>query len=519
MGGDIPKVLHEVAGMPMLVRVLETARALRPRQIYVVVAPDQTEAIAAVVGPDARLVVQDQPEGTGRALKAALDAMLPDATPDLANHQSQDADADAELMVMCGDTPLLRATALASMRALFQDGNAAHQRPALVVLTAQFADSHGYGCIVRDESGTKIKRIDELSSASPTEPAVLPPSGAPYPRMAAMPREINAGVYLAKRSCFSRWVSRLTPDAATGEYYLTDIVTHADVESCADADAESCATAVLPLQLIDPLEALGVNTRAQLARTEIAQQHRLAAQLLEAGVTLADPERLTVRGDVRFGQNCFVDVGAVLIGPLRLGNDVRIGAYSVISRSQIGDRVDIQPHTHIHQSRIGCDVQIGPFAHIRDHSVLQSGVTIGNFVETKAADLGEGSTAKHLAYLGNVKMGGDVNVAAGTITCNYDGFNKNTTAIGNGVFIGSNTTLVAPVRIDDGAYIAAGSVITKDVGQGEMAITRTEQKHRPPAVLARLRRQLSRRPPTTDPADATAPADPAPHTDATRHPR
>lgn len=453
MGGSIPKVLHEIAGSPMLTYVLRAARQLAPRQIYIVVAPAQADAIGAVAGDDCMLVIQTKPQGTGHALSAALATMAQQPV-------------DTELMVLCGDTPLLHANDLALMRTMLHDPSAAPNRPpALVVLTAEVEDPNGYGRIIRDSCGQLIAQIVE----GPAEDGASP--------------EINAGAYLATTSCFRRWLTKVQPNAHSQESYLTDIVKYASAE----------AVQVRPMKLSDPLRALGVNTKSHLALAEAEQQKYLSNRLLEAGVTLAAPDRLTIRGDVRFGQDCFVDVGAVLTGPLSFGDGVHIGAYSVISHSQIADHVEIQPFTHIDQSQIGQGACIGPFARLRDNTILQQNVTLGNFVETKDANLGSGTTAKHLAYLGNLETGQNINIGAGAITCNYDGTKKNTTTIGAHSFIGSNATLVAPLTIGDDAYITAGSVVTRNVAASEMASARSSQENRSQKVTARLRQRLANR--------------------------
>lgn len=461
MGSSTPKVLHEIAGVPMLTHVLRTARQLAPRQIYLVVSPDHVAAIGAVAGDDCELVIQNQPQGTGHALSVALAAMTKQSSG------ADPIDEGVELMVMCGDTPLLQAPDLALMRTLLKEGSTEpEQQAALVVLTAELVDPNGYGRIIRDTTGRLIEQIIE------------------EPEDNVGSQEINAGAYVSTTTHFARWLEKIRPNAHSQERHLTDIVKHASAEP---------AHSVLPMKLSQPMRALGVNTKSHLAIAEALFQKNLINRLLCDGVTLADPHRLTIRGDVCFGQDCFVDVGAVLTGPLSFGDGVHVGAYSVISRSQIADNVHIQPFTHIDQSTIGKGASIGPFARIRDHSVLQQSVTIGNFVETKDAHLGVGTTAKHLAYLGNVEAGQDINVGAGTITCNYDGTNKNTTTIGDRAFIGSNVTLVAPLTVGDDAYIAAGTVVTHDVADSEMAIARSRQENCPPKVAARLRRRFTRR--------------------------
>lgn len=446
-----PKVMHEIAGKSMLSRVIDVAQQCRPGRIHVVVAPDQAPVLAPLMPDNCVLVVQDKPLGTASALATAINTIA----------------GNPDLLVLCGDMPLLRATSLREMHASATAG------ADLVVLTATVADPKGYGRVIRDQAGN-ILRIVEDRDAQPEEAAIS---------------NINTGVYLASKTNFQRWLEKILPNNATGnELYLTDVV------ALAVADGRKVAAPTLA----DQTEALGVNNKVDLACAETEEQRRQARRLLDAGVTIMAPDRLTVRGDigaateeaVSFGTDCQIDVGAVLTGPLHCGDRVRIGAYSVLSNCRIEDDVTIEPFCHLTDCVIGRGAVVGPLARLREDTSLGEDVQVGNFVEISRSAVGDKTKIKHLTYLGDATFGSGCNVGAGTVTCNYDGMKKRPAKVGDGVFIGSNVALVAPIELEDEAYVAAGSTLTKNVGSKELAVGRTRQRN-----LNRWRPLSKRQPP------------------------
>jgi bifunctional UDP-N-acetylglucosamine pyrophosphorylase/glucosamine-1-phosphate N-acetyltransferase len=376
--------------------------------------------------PGLAWALQAEQKGTGHAVQQAIGAV-----PD-----------DHLVLVLYGDVPLVTPATLERLLAPARRG-------ALSVLTAEFADPTGYGRIVRDGEGA-VARIVEHKDASAAERAL---------------REVNTGLMAAPARDLKRWLALLRNDNAQGEYYLTDCVGSAVAEG---REVQGVAAA-------SEAEVHGVNDRAQLARAEAIVRARLAEQLLEAGVTLADPLRFDLRGTLDCGQDVAIDVGCVFEGRVVLGDRVRIGPYCVLRDVEVGADTRIDSHSSIDGARIGRDCRVGPYARIRPESVLGDAAHVGNFVELKKSELGAGAKANHLAYVGDATVGKDVNVGAGTITCNYDGANKHRTVIGDGAFIGSNSSLVAPVTIGAGATIGAGSVITKDAPAGELTVARGKQ--------------------------------------------
>ena len=432
MRSRLPKVLHELAGQPMLAHVLDTASALAPQAVHVVVGHGAEQVIAALAGQgDAaavRWVHQPEQRGTGDAAARALPG----------------AAASAVALVLYGDVPLITADTL---RACVDRAVAGE----LCIVTAHFDDPAQLGRIVRDEAG-RVVRIVEHGDASPAERAI---------------REINSGIMACEAGRLADLLSRVRPDNAQGELYLTDVV------ALAVADRMPVSGVVSA----DPDEVRGVNDRAQLAELERVHQRRWAQRLMAAGVSVADPARLDVRGRVTAGMDCFLDVNVVLEGEVVLGDGVRVGPGSVIRDAVLGDGVTVHAHTVIDGAEVGPGCDVGPFARLRPGTRLGANARIGNFVETKKTVLGAGSKANHLAYLGDATLGDDCNVGAGTITCNYDGIDKHPTTVGDRVFIGTNSTLVAPVTIESDAFVAAGSTVTSRVGAGDLAVGRSRQRN------------------------------------------
>jgi bifunctional UDP-N-acetylglucosamine pyrophosphorylase/glucosamine-1-phosphate N-acetyltransferase len=425
MRSALPKVLHPLGGRPMLAHVIGAARSLSPANIIVVYGHGGDRVRDAIQDPDIRWALQERQLGTGHAVAQALPE-IPD---------------DHRVLVLYGDVPLIRPDTL---RRLVDDA-----ADALALLTVELADPGGYGRIVR--SGGTVRRIVEQKDASADELAI---------------RECNTGLMAAPARKLRQWLGQLRNDNAQGEYYLTDTV----------AVAGEQGIPVRATVVADPDEVAGVNDRAQLATLERALQQRLAGDVMKRGLALADPARFDLRGELTFGQDCAIDVNVVLSGQVVLGDRVRIGPNCVIRDSEIGDDAVIEPNTVIEEARIGPRCNVGPFARIRPGAELHSKARVGNFVEVKKAVLREGAKVNHLSYIGDADVGRDVNVGAGTITCNYDGANKHRTVIGDRAFIGSGTNLVAPVTVGEGATIGAGSTIARDAPAEQLTLTRPPQK-------------------------------------------
>ncbi|MCC5872518.1 MAG: bifunctional UDP-N-acetylglucosamine diphosphorylase/glucosamine-1-phosphate N-acetyltransferase GlmU [Gammaproteobacteria bacterium] len=428
MHSSVPKVLHPLAGVPMLQRVVRTACELS-EDIIVVTSPDAEAVRSELATAGVRFAVQERQRGTGDALAAAL--------PEIP------ADID-QVLVLCGDVPLLAAATLQRLRAVTAAGGVS-------LVTARFPDPKGLGRILRDGEGC-ISGIVEERDATPAERRI---------------DEINTGIYLLPRARLDAWLGRLDAGNAQGEYYLTDIIRFA-VES---------GLAVASITCDDLTEVTGVNDRAGLVRLEREFSRRVAEQLLAAGVTVMDPARVDVRGELHVGQDTVIDVNCVFTGKVVIGRNVQVGAHCVIEDASIDDGAIIAPFTHIQGAHVGSEARVGPFARLREGTDLGERCRIGNFVETKNTQLGADSKANHLAYLGDAILGEGCNVGAGTITCNYDGVDKHPTILGDGVFVGSNSTLVAPVRVADRAYVAAGSTITSPVPADGLGVGRARQRN------------------------------------------
>ena len=424
MYSEKPKVLHALAGKPLIQHVLDCASELKPLQICVVYGHGGEAVPNAMQQYAARFVIQEPLLGTGHALQQAM--------PHL--------DDDSLTMVLYGDVPLIQYSTLHQMA---QAGN------GLVLLTVHLANPAGYGRIVRDAQGDVLSIIEE-KDATPEQREI---------------QEVNTGILLAPTKSLRAWLAKLQNNNSQREYYLTDIVSMAVQQGIA----------VHTVQPAHDWEIHGINSKSQLAVLERTWQLVTASRLLVQGVTLADPARIDVRGKLSCGRDVEIDIGCVFAGDVTLGDNVRVGAYSVISNASIGTGTEIAPYSHIDSSEVGADCHIGPYAHLRPGTRLHDGVHIGNFVEVKNSEIAAHSKANHLSYIGDSTVGSRVNVGAGTITCNYDGANKHRTIIEDDVFIGSNTQLVAPVTVGKGATIGAGSTITRDTPAGGLTLSRSKQ--------------------------------------------
>ncbi|AXK72716.1 UDP-N-acetylglucosamine diphosphorylase/glucosamine-1-phosphate N-acetyltransferase [Lysobacter sp. TY2-98] len=420
-----PKVLQPVAGVPMLQHVIETARVLMPAGIHVVYGHRGEQVRGAFDDyVDLDWVEQTERLGTGHAVLQAMPQI----------------EQDARVLVLYGDVPLIRTHTL--QRLLEGEGR-------IAMLAAELENPNGYGRVIRDAAG-KVARIVEQKDATDDEREIT---------------TINTGILVADAEPLRRWLGHLGNDNAQGEYYLTDVF-------AAAADEFSPAELVL---VEDPIEVEGANDRWQLAQLERALQRRCANALCVAGATLADPNRFDQRGTVRVGMDVSIDVDVILEGDVELADGVHIGPFCRLKNVKLGPGTEVRAHCDLEGVVVEGAAQIGPFARLRPGTVLADGVHIGNFVETKATTMGVSSKANHLAYIGDSVVGSRVNIGAGTITCNYDGANKHRTTIGDEAFIGSNSSLVAPVTIGAGATIGAGSVITKDAPAGELTVGRARQ--------------------------------------------
>ncbi|QOC22939.1 bifunctional UDP-N-acetylglucosamine diphosphorylase/glucosamine-1-phosphate N-acetyltransferase GlmU [Wenzhouxiangella sp. AB-CW3] len=424
MNSDRPKVLQHVGGRPMLSHLVDTAEALEPRAIHVVVGAGADQVRQALANRPIRWSVQAQRLGTGHAAMQALPAV----------------DPGSRVLVLPGDMPLVRPATLAGLL----------QNDADVAVLSFMADNPtGYGRILRD--GDAVWGIREEKDASDEERTI---------------REVNSAVLVAGAGDLAGWLDRVGADNAQGEYYLTDCV------GLAAADGRRVEAVVAG----DASELMGANDRLQMAALEAVFQRRARRALLEQGAALADPDTVQVRGDVEVGRDVFIDVNVVLQGRVRLGDGVSVGPGSVLSDCELAAGTEVQPYCVIEGAKTSGACSVGPFARLRAGTELAEGVKIGNFVETKNARLEAGAKASHLSYVGDAAVGAAVNLGAGTITCNYDGVNKHQTIIGERAFVGSNTSLVAPVEIGAGATIGAGSVISSDAPAGQLTLSRARQR-------------------------------------------
>lgn len=428
MRSDLPKVLHPVGGKALVQHVVDTARQVGGEQILIIVGHGAEKVEERMAAPDVKFVLQAEQLGTGHAVQQALPQLRGDAT----------------VLILYGDVPLTRAETLQKLIAQVSDTQ-------MGLLTVNMQDPTGYGRIVRDPLG-KVVAIVEHKDANEEQKQI---------------REINTGIMAVKARHLRDWLPQLQNNNAQGEYYLTDII--------AMAKASGVSIAVEQPAAVQEVE--GINNRQQQAALERYLQQQKANELMVAGVTLLDPARIDIRGNLKVGRDVVIDINCVFEGDVELGDGVTIEPNCVIINSKLGAGTHVKAFSHIEESVLAADCDVGPYARLRPGTDLAEGVKIGNFVETKKAVIAKGSKVNHLSYIGDAKVGTGVNVGAGTITCNYDGVNKFKTEIGDNAFIGSNSALVAPVKIGAGATVGAGSVITKDVEATELAIGRAKQRN------------------------------------------
>ena len=426
MNSDLPKVLQPLAGRPLLTHVIECAGSLAPDSIHVVYGHGGEQVRQSLGTTAVQWVLQAEQLGTGHALMQAMPAT---------------ADEDT-VLVLYGDVPLVRRETLTQL--LAQAGER-----SVAVLSVLLDDPAGYGRVLRDASGNVVRIVEE-KDATTKERAI---------------HEVNTGLLAAQARHLRRWLGALRNDNAQSEYYLTDVIVAAVKEGFR----------INGVIVTDATEVLGVNDKVQLAEVEAAHRRRRAHELMLAGVTLADPARFDVRGTVNVGRDVYIDVNVVLVGNVKLGDRVRIGPNCYLRDCEIGADTELFANCVMDRAVIGTGCQVGPFARLRPGTVLHRDVHIGNFVEVKKSEIGAGSKANHLTYLGDAVVGSKVNVGAGTITCNYDGANKWRTDIGDGAFIGSGTMLIAPVQIGSNATIGAGSVITRPAPPDKLTLERGKQ--------------------------------------------
>ena len=427
MRSKLPKVLHAIAGKPMVEHVIDAAKNINAEAIHVVVGHGADLVRSRVNSSDIQWALQEQQLGTGHAVAQAMARV----------------NEDAIVLVVYGDVPLVATETLAALVA-------AANQTTLSLLTVLLDDPQGYGRIVRRDGS--IEAIVEQKDANEDQLAIC---------------EVNTGILAVSAAKLNQWLPQLSANNAQGEYYLTDIIPMAVADEMA----------VIAHHPNNAVEVEGVNNRSQLATLERFYQCQQASQLMLEGVTLADPARIDVRGRMDVGEDIVIDVNCVFIGDVTIGDDVSIGPNCVIENSSIGSGSVIKANSVLEDARVGIMCEVGPFARLRPGTDLAAKAKIGNFVETKKAKIGEGSKVNHLSYIGDATIGIGANVGAGTITCNYDGVNKFATNIGDGAFIGSNSSLVAPVTVGKNATVAAGSTITADVDDDQLGVARGKQRN------------------------------------------
>lgn len=427
MYSDLPKVLHPIAGKPMVKHVIDTTKQLSAKQIHLIYGHGGDLLQQRLSSEPVNWVLQAEQLGTGHAMQQAA--------PFFAD--------DENILMLYGDAPLITPATLEKLIAAKPDNG-------IALLTVVLDNPTGYGRIIR-ENGSVVA-IVEQKDANPEQLKI---------------QEINTGVMVASGASFKKWLSQLDNNNAQGEYYITDVI----------AMANRDGYKVEAVQASDLMEVEGANNRLQLAALERYYQKTQAEKLLLSGVTLIDPARFDLRGTVTHGKDVVIDVNVILEGDIKLGNNVKIGAGAILKNVVLGDNVEIKPYSVLEDSVIGESADVGPFARLRPGTELAAKAHVGNFVEIKKSIIGVGSKVGHLTYIGDSEIGANVNIGAGTITCNYDGANKFKTIIGDNVFVGSDTQLVAPVTVANGATIGAGSTITKDVAADELVITRVPQRH------------------------------------------
>jgi len=423
MRSSLPKVLHPLAGKPMVSHVVDTVRSLNATNIYLVIGHGAEQVQTELAADDISFVEQLEQLGTGHAVTQAL--------PKLSKN--------SQVLILYGDVPLIKAATLEKLLAYATE-------TSLGLLTVKLDNPSGYGRIIRDEQ-QKVAAIVEQKDANEQQLAV---------------QEINTGILAVTSKQLNRWLPKLSNNNSQGEYYLTDIIAMAYQEG----------TLIETVQPITTAEVEGVNNRLQLAKLERVYQLEQADNLMTAGVSLADPARIDVRGKLSTARDVFIDVGCVFEGQVELAEGVEIGPYCVLKNACLGPGVKLAAFTHLEDVTLDGDNQVGPFARLRPGTHLETGAKIGNFVETKKTYVGNGAKINHLSYIGDAQVGANANIGAGTITCNYDGVNKHFTKIGAGAFIGSNSSLVAPIEIGAGATVGAGSTIRGNIKDQSLAVTR-----------------------------------------------
>lgn len=427
MYSDLPKVLHSVGGKPLVKHAIDTAKKLNAAQIHIIYGYAAELLQARLSDEPLNWVYQAEQLGTGHAMMQA-EPYFKD---------------DENILMMYADTPLATVETLQKLIA-------AKPENGIALLTVVLDNPTGYGRILRENNS--VVGIVEQKDANEEQLKI---------------QEVNTGMMVASGASFRRWLSRLDNNNAQGEYYITDLI----------AMANEDGFQVNAVQVAEKMEVEGANNRLQLAGLERYYQQKQAKELMLAGVTLLDPARFDLRGTLSHGKDVEIDVNVVLEGEIVLGDRVKIGAGAILKNCKIGNDVEIKPYSVLEDCVIGASATVGPFARLRPGAELAEETHIGNFVEVKNAQIGKGSKVNHLSYIGDTEMGESCNIGAGTITCNYDGANKHKTVIGNHVFVGSDSQLVAPVTIADNATIGAGATITKDVAENELVITRVAQRH------------------------------------------
>ncbi|MGR6980260.1 bifunctional UDP-N-acetylglucosamine diphosphorylase/glucosamine-1-phosphate N-acetyltransferase GlmU [Testudinibacter sp. P27/CKL/0425] len=427
MYSDLPKVLHPIAGKPMVKHVIDTVTKLGAQNIHLIYGHGGEVMQQRLQSEPVNWVLQAEQLGTGHAMQQAA--------PHFAD--------DENILMLYGDGPLITQETLEKLIA-------AKPQNGIALLTVNLDDPTGYGRIIRQDGN--VVAIVEQKDANPQQLAI---------------QEVNTGVMVASGASFKQWLSRLNNNNAQGEYYITDVIEFANQDGC-----QVCAVSAA-----DRMEVEGANNRLQMAQLECYYQQQQAKKLLLAGVMLIDPARFDLRGELRHGKDVEIDVNVIAEGLVELGDRVRIGAGCVLKNCRIAADVEVKPYSVIEDAVIGESAVIGPFSRLRPGAELAAETHVGNFVEIKKAVVGKGSKVNHLTYVGDAEIGSNCNIGAGVITCNYDGVNKFKTVIGDNVFVGSDSQLVAPVTIADGATIGAGATITKDVSDNELVISRVPQRH------------------------------------------
>lgn len=427
MYSDVPKVLHKIAGKPMVKHVIDTAKQLDAQRIHLIYGHGAGLLQQHLAEEPVNWVYQAEQLGTGHAMQQAAPFFVD----------------DENIVMLYGDAPLISPKTLEKLIA-------AKPANGIALLTVELENPSGYGRIIRQNG--RVVAIVEQKDANEEQLKI---------------QEVNTGVMVSDGASFKKWLARLENNNAQGEYYMTDVISLANQDGCH----------VVAVQADDLMEVEGANNRLQLAALERYYQRKQAERLLLDGVTLIDPARFDLRGELEHGKDVEIDINVVLEGKVRLGNRVKIGAGCILKNCVIADDVEIKPYSVIDESVIGEKAFIGPFARLRPGAELAADTHIGNFVEIKKAVVGKGSKINHLTYVGDAEIGAECNIGAGVITCNYDGANKFKTVIGDNVFVGSDVQLIAPVTIKDHATIGAGTTVTRNVGENELVISRVPQKH------------------------------------------